>query len=332
MKNYEYDVSLLVPYAEDWPHLYFTLNQAAALLVASKLTHEIIVVLNNSSEQALEDALKLTTAVDFASFHNVRLFVEDVPSNARAANLAAKYARGRYLFFTDSHVVMHPNIFEECISVMEAEEKAGLVHSPVTWTGVPYEKDGSLSMSKRCFCYRYREFDATKEWYLTRHFHGTYSHQYKHADRPFKIAGCGHGFFALRHDVYEHIGCYHEGQIAYGGREPYLTFKAWLFGYENYSVPTTNHVHYNGRRLYRWHNDWWMHNCMQQAYCIGGEKWLNIIYTNFCKKPGVKKHVMERLRQEAVTSSTRQRAFVLKNQIMDFDELWTKFEKEGIIY
>lgn len=336
MKNLV-DVSVCIPYASDWPHLYFTVNQIATLMVHSNLTHEIIVCANNSDKESIKDAAKLITAVDFGTFHKARMIVTDTPSNGQAANACAKEAAGKYMVFTDSHVVLHPNIFTECIRVMDTREDCGMVHSPVTWTGIPFvqdpaSKDMTFANNKRCYQYLYRAFDATGDWYLSRHFHGTYNHTCVDPNDAYPIAGCGHGFFMTRRDVWERVGGYHTGQIGYGGREAFVTFKMWLLGYRNYVTPLTNHIHYNGRRLYSWKMDNWFRNAMQQAYSIGGDKWLDIIYNSFVKKPGVRANVIMQLREEAVATSQAERNFVLSNQRCSFDELFKVWDDTKVFY
>ena len=146
------DVSICIPFAEDFPHIYFTLNNIVSVLVASKLTHEIIVCANNSSNQMIEDTRKLITAKDFVNNHKAQLLISDIPANGPAANTAALNAKGKYLCFTDSHVIVHPNIFTECIKVIDQYEDAGLVHSPITWTGVPHDSKFEFG-NGRCFQY-----------------------------------------------------------------------------------------------------------------------------------------------------------------------------------
>lgn len=353
------DVSVCCPYSEEWPGLYYTLNGLATALVDSGLTHELIVVANNCDKKSIENAAKLITARDFAVAHNARLLVSDIPSNGLAANIAAQHATGRFLCMTDSHVVVHPNIFKECIKVMEENLDAGLVHSPITWTGVPWADMGghadspcigiggwirppfAFAVGKRCFQYLYKEFDKKLpgEWYLNQGgFTGTYNH-YNPGPEPRQIVGCGHGFYMIRRTTWEKIGGYHTGQRAYGGRESFVTFKSLLFGFKNYTVPATNHIHYNGPRLYQWvdnmghkGNDVFWRNAMTQAYSIGGEPWLDKTYAKYLTKPGVHKPVLEKLRQEAVEMSAKERKFVLDNQIMPFDDLWRVADERKWFY
>jgi GT2 family glycosyltransferase len=295
------DVSVCIPFAEDWPHLYFTLNNLAVTLVTSKLTHEFIICANNSSQRSLDSIKKLITEKDFCSAHKSQLVISDTPANGPAANMACLKASGKYLCFTDSHVIVYPNIFTECIKVIDRYEDAGLVHAPITWTGIPHDENFNFKPNTRCFQYRYKEWKAgSPDWYLWQHFHGTYNHR-KASDEAYPVAGSGHGFFMVKRDTWNKVGGYHPGQRGYGGREPFVTFKMWLFGYRNFVVPATNHIHYNGRRNYQWSMDLWYRNCMQQAYCIGGEKALNIIYEKFLAKPGNNHDVINRLRQEAIS-------------------------------
>lgn len=331
------DVSVVIPFGNDFPAIYFTLNNIASILVASKLTHEFIVVVNNTPAENFEEARKsiLDPANDFGKYHRLTVIHNEIASNGLAANAGAAVATGKYLLMTDAHVIVHPNLFTECIQVMDDNLDAGLVHAPVTWTGIPYAKDPDGSFlfvhSKRCYQYRYREFDKTGDWYLSRHFHGTYNHHLS-SPKPYPIAGCGHGLYMIRRSTWERIGGYHPAQRAYGGREAFVTFKAWLLGFRNFTVPTTNHIHYNGRRHYAWTNDLWLKNNMMQAYSIGGDKWLDIIYASFLKKPGIKLPIIERLRNEAVAESTEQRAFVLANQRCAFDDLFPIWDETKVFY
>jgi len=336
MKKYDYDVSICIPYAEDWPHLYFTLTGIVNALVWSKLSHEIIVVINNKKDPAILTQAKksILEARDFVRYHNLRYIEKDYASNAQAANEAAANATGKHLCFTDSHVSVFPNIFTECIKVLEQHEDAGMVHSPITWNAIPHHPvTFDFIPGGRCYQYRYRTWKkGSDDWYLYAHFHGTYNHSMQ-SPNPYPIAGCGHGFFMMRHDVWKKVGGYHTKQKAYGGREPYLTFKCWLFGYRNFTVPTTNHTHYNGRRLYHWNMDMWYENCMQQAYSVGGDEWLDRIYDRFKNKKGVKPHVIKKLREAAVESSKEARKFVLDNQKIEFGKpLFKLWDETGVYY
>jgi GT2 family glycosyltransferase len=336
------DVSIIVPYAQDWPHLYFTLNQCAMLLVNSKLSHEIVVVGNNSGEPAIEDAAKLVTARDFADAHKARFIISQIPSNGVAANLGAKVATGKYLAFMDSHVVLSPNIFTECIKVIDNDIRAGLVHAPMCHTGIPFNPDFSYMNNKRCYQYLYKEWDLKKfpgVWYLnTGAFTGTYNH-FNPGLEPRQIVGCGHGFFMIRKDTWDKIGGYHTGQRAYGGRESFVTFKSLLFGFHNYTVPAVHHIHYNGRRLYEWKddkgcngNDLFWRNAMTQAYSIGGEEWLAKTYAWYERKAGKNNATLIRLREEAIDLSTEERKFVLANQQFPFDDLWKLADERKWLY
>jgi GT2 family glycosyltransferase len=339
--EYKYDVSVCIPYAEDWPMLYFTLNNIVATLVASKLTHEIIVVANNSTLKFIEDANKLITAVDFQKFHNSQLIVSPIPANGPAANECYKKAQGKYICFTDSHVIVWHNIFTECLKVMDRYEDAGLIHAPIVWTGFPHNADFNFAPGKRCFQYLYRTYKKDDpEWYLWQHFHGQYNHQ-QCAQEAYPIAGCGHGFFMVRNEVWQKIGGYHGGQRGYGGREPFVTFKAWLLGHRNFTVPTTCHCHYNGRRNYFWSNDLWYRNVLQQAYCTGGEKWLDKIYQKFASKKGVRPEVMKMLRDEAVSgcaydkSSEKMASLIMGSKKSEEDrteyaKIWLGAAKMGV--
>ncbi len=343
-EEYKYDVSLCVPFAGGlWESAIQTLNHLAMVLTESRLTHEIIVVANNTPQQNIDNIAKLVAASGFGPYHHSRIIVNDIPSNGLAANKAAEKSSGRYLCFTDAHVVVSSNIFTELIRAMNMNDKVGMVHAPITWTGFPHTVDFRAIPNSRCYQYRYREWDKKKhagQWYLDQHFHGTYSHFNDGMMNPRKIAGCGHGFFMMKNDVWKKVGGYHPAQRSYGGREPFLTFKNWMFGYENYTVPAVHHIHSNLPRGYEWTDetntkfgmDVWYRNCLQSAYCIGGDKWLDKIYGKFSAKKGVKPKVIQEIRDKAVADSKVQRQFVLDNKIIEFDDLWPMFDKQGIFY
>jgi len=351
-KEYKYDVSVIIPFAaEDINSLWFTLQNIASTLVHSKLTHEIIVIANNTgakyercpqcnnkfqprkSQPSEELARGVLTGRDFANFHNTRMLVVDRPSNASAANAGAVEAKGKYLCFADEHIIVHPNMFTECIKTMERHGDAGLVHPYVNWSGAPYGKNFESLGGRSCFQYLYREYDKKKPGveYWTHAFHGVYNSK-KCANEPYPILGCGHGVYMIKHDVWERLGgkdFYHNAQSAVTGREAAPTFKSWLFGYKNYSVCTAGHQHSNLSRSYFWTNDYSMQNNMQMAYIIGGTGALDVIYMSMSKKPGVRPEVLKALRETAQATSEEHRKFVLANQKLEFKDLFDYCDSVG---
>jgi GT2 family glycosyltransferase len=288
--------------------MYFTVNQCILNLVEHKIPHEIIVVVNNSTPEVIEACRKLMTARDMR-FHNAKMLVNEIPSNALGANTAALEAVGEYIAMMDSHVVIASNIFTSCINVLESNSDAGMVHAPISWTGSPY--DNNWNYTKRCY-----EYQMT----LERDFHGIYSGD-KRSNDPYPIAMCGHGFYMTRKKDWDIVGGYHSAQRGYGGRETFLSLKYWLFGYRNFTDPRTHHIHYNGRRLYYWTSDMHMKNTFLCAYSIGGKEWSEKIYAHYKQKKGVKEAILQRLYTEAIAESQKEREFVVKNQKMTLDEL-----------
>ena len=136
---------------------------------------------------------------------------------------------------------------------------------------------------------------------------------------PYTVPMASHCCLAAAREEYLDFGGYHEGFKCYGGGEPYLDLKWWLFGSKAWIEPRglvrhafgintqwrkvggrkdfrapvkvrdggfkkmpgadEEYLHYS--RGYGWNNEQVHHNFLLSAYCIGGYDWLQKIYRRY---------------------------------------------------
>jgi len=101
-------------------------------------------------------------------------------------------------------------------------------------------------------------------------------------------------------------GCSHQPQRA--GDESYFDFKLALLDRTNWLDPTMTHWHHTHAlggvpRGYPQHySDDYYRNLMTCALVIGGEKWLNKVYSNFRTQPRLGSTTMFELYEDAIAS------------------------------
>lgn len=81
---------------------------------------EIILVDNNSTDQTLKIA---------KGFNKLKIFKWG-PERSAQRNYGAKQSKGAYLLFLDADMKLSPNVIEECIKVVDSNQKIGSVVIP----------------------------------------------------------------------------------------------------------------------------------------------------------------------------------------------------------
>lgn len=148
-----------------------------------------------------------------------RILYQDKPSSAAAMDKAAREARGKYIFYVDSHCMIGRDTLRACLRFFRRHEGEPIAfcHAPIQWA------HNSAKAKKASF----RQH---------RNILGSWG---KMVSREQKITWKGMPHM-IRKDVYEAIGgygCLAEHHVSWGGLIPYLGIKPWLLGYENWGIP-----------------------------------------------------------------------------------------------
>lgn len=156
----------------------------------------------------------------------VRLIHQEESSGAAAMERAAQESLGEYLFYTDSHTMIGHGTIAACLDFYDRHkgEPIAFVH--------PYLQWAHNSKSARKSSFR-----------LHRNNLGSWGKQIQvECKIPWK--GMPH---MVPKEVYRAIGgygCLAEHYVGWGGLIPYLGIKPWLFGYENWAIPTGVSYHF----------------------------------------------------------------------------------------
>jgi len=132
-------ISVVLSARNEWPHIAFTIHSILNALETDYTPdqYELIIVDNCSNDWKEKRGDGGT--VDFLSsrgmFHNgvLRVMKYPVASNVGARNYGAKFARGKYLFFSDAHMSYGLGTFKRWIETID--ESGGIVHPAVAWMG-----------------------------------------------------------------------------------------------------------------------------------------------------------------------------------------------------
>jgi hypothetical protein len=185
--------------------------------------------------------------------------------------MAAKEALGKYIFYTDAHSIVGYDAIRASLDFYKRHEgeSIGFVYTPLQWA------HNSASAKKMSFRFH-------------RNNMGSWG---KMTDYELKVPFKGMPHM-IEKEVYEAIGgygCLAENFVGWGGLIPYLGWKPWLLGYENWAIPDGVAYHFGEypkvcRKFtkYRLYSVSGKYQPGQShavaAYVIGGEKFLRQEY------------------------------------------------------
>ena len=199
-------------------------------------SYEIIVVDNSSDEAEFSRLTELLQGL---------ATVIDAKGNlgfGRANNLAATYAKGKYLFFLNTDTLLLNNAIFELYSFLESNPRAGVVggnlYTAETVPNHSFEKNEKNLANERK---QGKLFAALSHHFIRRR-------DFNYSDRPMKIDGyiCGADLM-IRSDVFRTLNGFDDDIFMYA--EEALLCRRVIFeaGYEIYSVPSAGIVHLEGK-------------------------------------------------------------------------------------
>ena len=224
-----------------------------------------IVVVDNSDNEYCECVKTLMSGqIKDGIVRYIRL---ENPSSATAMETAAIKANGKYLFYTDSHSLIGSNCISKLLDFYHRHdgEPIAFCHAPIQWA--------HNSSAARKMSFRFHRNNMGSWGKMT-------DHELK---VPFK--GMPH---MIPKEVYHAIGgygCLSRNEVGWGGLIPFLGWKPWLLGYENWAIPEGVTYHFGEYpqvcrpyTKYRLYNNNGKHEPgiahAVAAYIIGGEEFL----------------------------------------------------------
>lgn len=233
-----------------------------------------------------------------------------------ARQKAVDHCDGKYVFFFDNHCLVKPGYFKRALEMLEKYEMDMLHSTTRFYTGEADNFHYKLLLKKNFWA----EAMVTPVDPIN----------------PYKIACGGHGGFVVKRSAFNDVGgFYWDGFKGYGGEETYFDLKMWMMGKNNWIDPQLIHYHYAGNRGYHRHyTDDYFTNMMAVANIIGGEKWMNIVYSNLSTKHFKMQtgKSMFDLLMDAEERSKVHAKWLAENRIRTLDEQLAYFAANNIAY
>lgn len=139
------DVSIIIATKNDSIATLFTAQ--TLLLAAGELETEVIIVDNGSS---LDEITNLEDSLKILNNHRISLYHCEIPGANASRDMGAKLAKGKWLFFPDSHTLVDPYYFPRMIKfakqhntpiVCSAYESYGVKDYDFRWGGSLINRD-----------------------------------------------------------------------------------------------------------------------------------------------------------------------------------------------
>ena len=337
--------SVIIPYSQDYPQVWFTV-QDKYLRLTDNYTHdeyEVILVNNGSTGDHLKLARRMIGRDEddpnvftdhlsrTPSIHRRNLKYIEIPHQLHpkpAINLGAWKAEGKYHVHCDSHTLLNNNFFPLAEEFMDNNESCTVLHSGVSWN----------VRDARVRAYQYK-LGITEEGRGTGNILGTWSTQ-KISDTPYRIAASGTCALVTRGETYKNrYRGYPSALRGYGGGEPYLDILAWMMGDEVYVHPDMFTSHFACTRSRGYHQGGpfvLARNNMLSWYILGGDKWAEVLLKdtldrNAQRHPDWAPKFYE-MYYEALKLGGFRRRWVEEHAVYTVDEVLKIFKTQGIYH
>ncbi|MCL5020027.1 MAG: glycosyltransferase family 2 protein [Patescibacteria group bacterium] len=203
-----------------------------------KVSYEIIVVDNASSDDSVKEFKSLFTASKFKIIKN-----EKNEGFSKANNIGIKEARGRYVLFLNSDTVVYPETLETMVKFMDKNEDAGAATCKVL---LP---NGKLDdASHRGFptpWNAYWHFSGVSKLFSKSKLFAGYNLGYLDLNKVHEIDACAGAFMIVKRTAGEKVNWWDEDYFWYGD-DLDLCFRLKEAGFKIYFVPDVSILHYKG--------------------------------------------------------------------------------------
>jgi len=295
-------VSFIIPSRNELMNLLWTLQHLYEHQKGGEF--EVIVVLNMPDAADVARVKKTWGCTEGSTI----LLEYDQPSCWQSRNAGWKQARGEYLCFLDSHVMFTDNSL---------------------WEAVEYHRgwQGILAFGLNYWLDKPGRTLFQYDWKPER-FWGTWTRK-QPAPPDHRILMSGMNTLVDR-EVIEAIGGWNPHLGIYGGGEPYYYLKAQMYGFEARCNPAFQVHHLAEKRGYSWNNDDLWRNFMIAAYALGGDKFLQPLYSTYQDRCNQVERYLARLvelRAEAVGLAEADRQRTLAEASFTLEEVVARWQE-----
>lgn len=207
-------VSVIIACRNDLQMLLVTVLSAVEAMHG--IDGEVVVI--DNSDDSLSECIKSLLSGQTKS-GTTRIIKERTISSAYAMERAAQEADGEFLFYVDSHSIIGCGTIRYCLDFFDRHvgEPIAFCHAPLQWAH-------NSPVAKKLSFRHHR--NALGSWGFM-----------DDKEQKIMFKGMPH---MIRKDIYKAIGgygCLAKSYASWGGLIPYLGWKPWVLGYENWGIP-----------------------------------------------------------------------------------------------
>ena len=258
------ELSIIVPYVQEWPTIVFTIRNLAEEL-RDRADFEIMAVDNYCDQVAMQHKVQdvendragaQLAAVQRGHKWLKPLRYKDKLSHWQAKNLGVQNSTGKYLFFADAHcVVSRDTIYNMLQYIKTRDPLEGTLHPPLTYHIMEYHK----------LIYKLRvNLEAGDVYYSFTPF--------RPSDKPYEVpcmSTCG---MMMSRELYDYIGGWPTELGIYGGGESFINYTLAVLGKKKQIFPPNPLCHHGDKRGYHYIGDDFTRNICIATYIFGGKE------------------------------------------------------------
>ena len=322
-------LSIIIPARQEFPNIVHTFHSIMNCIEADGIDPKEVevIIVNNCSEDWNDERYDHSKPSDRGTTahlmprgaywsRTLRVLYDPLAGNHPARTKGAKIARGKYLFFSDSHMSYRPGCFKYGLETIKKTK--GIVHFAINWMGAYPPHAGGTGTQ---YTIKLGEEPAKGTWANYRPWDNDF----------FYIFGLGHCSLLVERKQFLDFGGYNEFGRTYGGGEFFVNALWWMMG-SNVSVdPRCIGYHLASSRGYSYNADNYKENVLGITYALGMDDWRERGYINYLRRG--RKEVLDAMMARNEVEYAERRARIEKERIKTWNEVliekpWDKMNME----
>lgn len=256
-------LSVIVPYANEWPVLPFTLRSIVEELRDAPFEWELITVDNSHSPNIGRESDRCWPYMEEVKKQHknvINIQYTEKLSHWQAKNFAIKHATGDVFWFCDAHCAVPPGVLKDMFRVYTGNivkfYEYGTFHLPLTY---------HIMEEKRL---QYCLVDQRESGV----FHYTFC-TFRDPDAAFVEVPCMSTCGMMMHrSIYDKLGGWHPEFGIYGGGENFVNFTMSVLGLRKWVMNSRPLHHHGEKRGYAWNATDFNRNRLIATYLFGGKE------------------------------------------------------------
>lgn len=339
------ELSVIIPFCNEVPQVVFTIQSLIEELEGF-CEYEILAIDNMSDEYMLcktgidWDQGKYTPRSDArefpvrqrAYFHSPKkdtdigtwffrtkrvryIQYDDKQGHWNAKNKGIQEAKGRFLFFVDSHCIMKRDSLRYMVQFLRhpPEKKIGGVHAYINYMLDSRSLEYRVQRNK-FFGYQFCTHQVEE-------YHEDGVRKTRFPTKPYKVCVMSTCGMMCPREVIDELGGWNPEFGIYCGGEGYMNFKQSTCGWHHWIHPKAWCWHWAEKRGYQWNHSDFVRNEFIAAYVCGGEQALQ-----FCiDGRGASTAILD-IAEDVIAKCKPERDFIESKQVETLEEYITRWE------